>query len=199
VTIPASYLGSVVGNWLTISPSAIPEFPYVFGAPTNLGWVFGDNAYNLARPFLFGALLLSFIVLCFEIYRTEKVGGTRFLGYCLYAFLLSFAFFPRGIYKYYLATVTPFGAILVKSKKVAILFLGLNILFIVIPRILTPWFLVIIMVSPFIMTCIKKHTSGRTPSSTSTSLKAVDNGSNGTKRLNRNVYGNLQTVFWKKG
>lgn len=179
VMIPASYLSSLGFSFLGLG-STVPVFPYFFGAPTSLAWVFGDVAYHFAQPFLLGALLLSMAALCLVIYRTKLVTDKRSVIYVLYALLLSHALFPRGIYKYYLAAITAFGAIFVGSRKTAALFLGLNVLLLVLPRILTPWFVLVLLVFPLIKIYIAKRTSGPL------FQRVTDDDSDQAKVLNRN-------------
>jgi hypothetical protein len=132
-------------------------WPYFFGAATSLAWVFGTDAYYLAGPFLLAALLILFGILCWRIHKAKVISDMRFIAYAFYGLLIFYAFFPHGIYKYYLATVTPFGAMLIRSEKSAAVYFGMNVLFIIIPRILTPWFLLVLLIIPLIRTLMMWH------------------------------------------
>jgi predicted membrane-bound dolichyl-phosphate-mannose-protein mannosyltransferase len=165
VTIPADYLGSLGFSFFQVGSTASP-FPYSISASTNLAWIFGDDAYYPAQPFLLGALLLSLAVLCLVVYETKAIGDKEFITYVLFALLLAHALFPRGIYKYYLAAVTPFGALLVENWETATLFLELNVLLLVIPRILTPWFVLAMLASLLISTRSRQRVSVRPPQTT---------------------------------
>jgi len=147
--IPRQYLWSLgVPGFSNVWSSA--PFTYYLGSPTNLGVVFGENAYNCAKPFLLAALLLSFALLCWKIFKAKNVNSVGFVTYILYALLLFHAFFPRGIYKYYYAAMTPFDSMLIRSRKAAVVFIGLNVLMLLIPRILTPWLIVFLLVLPLV-------------------------------------------------
>lgn len=145
VTIPTYYLWSLGVPGFSVGWPSTP-FTYYFGSPTNLAIVFGENAYDPAKPFLWAALLLSFAVLCWRIIKTKKINDTDFVAYVLYALLLFHAFFPRGIYKYYYAAVTPFDSMFVKSRRAAVIFFGLNALMLAVPRLLTPWLIVLLLI-----------------------------------------------------
>jgi len=145
VTVPTYYLWSLgVPGFGPGWPTA--EFTYYFGSPTNLAIVFGEDAYNPAKPLLWALLLLSFAVLCWRTYKSRKSDEMDFISRVLYALLLFHVCFPRGIYKYYYASITPFFSMSVKSKITALGFIGLNAIVLVIPRYLTPWLLVVLLV-----------------------------------------------------
>ena len=145
VTVPTYYLWSLgIPGFGPGWPTA--EFTYYFGSPTNLAIVFGEDAYNPAKPLLWAVLLLSFAVLCWRTYKAGKSNEMEFITRVLYALLLFHVFFPRGIYKYYYASMTPFFSMSVKNKKTALGFLGLNAIVLAIPRYLTPWLLVVLLI-----------------------------------------------------
>jgi len=148
ITIPTYYLWhlGVPGfgsGWQGV------KFTYYFGSPTNLAIVLGEDAYDPAKPFLWAALLLSLVVLCWRTYKAEMTKGIELITHTLYALLFFHAFFPRGIYKYYYAAITPFNAMFVRSRRGALAFLGLNTLILIVPRILTPWLSVLLLVLLF--------------------------------------------------
>lgn len=145
VTIPRYYL------WLLGVPGigsgwSPVKFTYYFGSPTSLAIVFGEDAYDPAKPLLWVALILSFVFLSWRIYKTKIVDGIGFVASVLNALLLFHIFFPRGIYKYYYASITPFHAMFIRNRRAILLFLGLNLLLLIIPRYLTPWFVVLVLV-----------------------------------------------------
>lgn len=148
ITVPGHYL------WLLGVPGFGPgwstlEFKYYIGSPTSLAIALGENAYNPAKPLLWATLLLSFAVLCWRTYKPGTRDSMGFVTGVLYSLLLFHAFFPRGIYKYYYAAITPFYSIFVRNRKIALGFIGLNVLVLLIPRYLTPWFLLLLLVLLF--------------------------------------------------
>jgi 4-amino-4-deoxy-L-arabinose transferase-like glycosyltransferase len=143
VTIPRIYLSSLG------LPGIAPEWPmstYQFSSPTSLAIAFGASFYEPAKFLLGVALLISFEILCFRIYKGRSTSDISFLTSITYALLLFHALFPRGIYKYYCAAITPFSLISVRNRKTALAFLGLNLLLLVIPRVFTPWLLLILLI-----------------------------------------------------
>jgi len=148
ITIPTYYLWSL--GIPGFGPGWPPEkFTYYFGSPTSLAIVFGENAYEPAKPLLWAALLSSFAALCWRTHKAGSVNDIAFVTHILYALLLFHTFFPRGIYKYYYCAVTLFYSTFIRSRKTALGFLGLNALVLAIPRYLTPWLLVLLIVLPF--------------------------------------------------
>jgi 4-amino-4-deoxy-L-arabinose transferase-like glycosyltransferase len=100
VTIPRIYLSSLG------LPGIAPEWPmstYQFSSPTSLAIAFGASFYEPAKFLLGVALLISFEILCFRIYKGRSTSDISFLTSITYALLLFHALFPRGIYKYYCA------------------------------------------------------------------------------------------------
>lgn len=137
ITIPAYYLWSLGvpgfgSDWQGV------KFTYYFGSPTNLAIVLGEDAYNPSKPLLWTTLLLSLVLLCWRTYKA-RTNDIELITHILYALLFFHAFFPRGIYKYYYAAITPFNSMFIRSRRGALVFLGLNILILIIPRYLTPW------------------------------------------------------------
>jgi len=137
------------------------KFTYYFGSPTNLAIVLGEDAYDPAKPFLWLALLVSLAVLCWRIYRTEETDNRELISYVYYALLFFHAFFPRGIYKYYYAAVTPFSVMSARSRRGVLVFLGLNTLILVVPRFLTPWFSFFLLVMLWKENPLSRYISGQ--------------------------------------
>jgi hypothetical protein len=165
VTTPSQYFSSLGLGFLSTGSSVSS---YDMSMPTNLGWIFGGNGYSAAMPFLLGALLASLAMLCMIMYMDRVVDDRGFVIYILYALLIINSLFPRGIYKYYLATVTPVGAVLVGNKRTAALFLVLNMVLLILPRILSPWFVLVILV----LLLTKAYVNGRVSSRPSPKTKS---------------------------
>jgi len=166
ITTPTNYLWSLgVPGVPGFGPGWPSEkFTYYFGSPTSLAIVFGENAYEPAKPLLWAALLSSFAVLSWRTYKAGRLNDTAFVIHILYALLLFHAFFPRGIYKYYYGAITPFYSMFVRSRKTALGFLGLNALVLAIPRYLTPWLPVLLIVLPFMRSvpCLRRFVRSST-------------------------------------
>jgi hypothetical protein len=156
VWFPASYF-SWLGLGFVASGAKVTE--YSISYPTNLGWVFGIDGYSAFMPYLQAVLLFSLAALCLAMYWNRMVGDKRFVTCVLYALLLLNALFARGVYKYYLATIAPLGAVFVGSLRTAALFLGLNVLLLVLPRILTPWFVLVSLILLLVKDHFIKHLS----------------------------------------
>jgi fatty acid desaturase len=134
------------------------------------------SAYSGASLFLLGALLVSITALCLRIRTTKVVGDARFVAYVLYALLLFHVFLPRGIYKYYIAYITPFAAIFTKNMSRVIAFFGLNVLVLVVLRIFTPWILVALLAFPVIRAHTKQRASTHPTSERGKPRKFVSKG-----------------------
>ena len=67
------------------------------------------------------------------------------LVFCLTAFIIFFALFGRGVYKYYFASITPLGIPMFRYKFGAAIFEVFSIVLFLAPREVTPWMAVLLI------------------------------------------------------
>ncbi|MCL4519905.1 MAG: hypothetical protein M1587_12000, partial [Thaumarchaeota archaeon] len=74
----------------------------------------------------------------------QRVDTEYLLRYLLYGFLLLLVFYP--LYKYYLVGIIPILVLLVRNKKDAVAFLVFSLVFMLVPRYLSSWVLLITLI-----------------------------------------------------
>ena len=80
-----------------------------------------------------------------EVFHKTSLSGTNLLLYCFLSFLLFFAFFGRGVYKYYFAGLTPLALPLFSTKIGALIFDVFSMALLLFPREVTPWMAVLLI------------------------------------------------------
>jgi hypothetical protein len=162
-TEPQNYFWSLNFPILGLPPGASnspPTFSASLGDPvritTFLGFMssslagFVTTSYQYLDYFLLGAFVAFLLYLAFTALKRrgrdqKSFSANEILVYCFVAFLIFFALFGRGMYKYYFASVTPLGIPLFKSKFGAVIFEILSLVILLAPREVTPWMAVLIL------------------------------------------------------
>ncbi len=162
-TEPQNYFWSLNFPILGLPPGASntpPTFSTSLGDPvritTFLGFLssnlagFVSTSYQYLDYFLLGAFVAFLLYLVFTALSRRRrnqqpFSANEILVYCFVAFLIFFALFGRGMYKYYFASVTPLGIPLFKSKFGAVIFEVLSLVILLAPREVTPWMAVLIL------------------------------------------------------
>lgn len=162
-TEPQNYFWSLNLPILGLPPGASntpPTFSNSLSEPvritTFLGFMssnmasFVSTSYQYLDYFLAGAFLafLSYLIIV-SIMRHSREQQTfspnEILVYSLVTFLIFFALFGRGMYKYYFASITPLGIPLFKTKFGAVIFEVLSLVILLAPREVTPWMAVLLL------------------------------------------------------
>jgi len=89
-------------------------------------------------------LFIVYGVLLYKTHKKEKIEDAVLIKYLVYSLLILFTFNP--VYKYYVAGITPFLSLLVKKRREVTTFEVLNLALLAIPRILTPYLLLLLLV-----------------------------------------------------
>lgn len=152
LTVPQSYLWSIGVPGIPTPPQYAPpvlEWKFTLSDPVNivipLGFVGLEEYWPPATLGLWGALIIGYAILLWRTYRREPFGPAMQLGAVLAAFLLFHALFPRGIYKYWFASILPLLAFFLASRRGVYLYLVLNVVILFAPRYLTPWLALILL------------------------------------------------------
>jgi len=77
------------------------------------------------------------------LFLLSIIGDTVLIRYLLYSLLILFTFNP--VYKYYVAGITPFLALLVQRRRDVIAFEAFNLALLAIPRLLTSYLLLLLL------------------------------------------------------
>lgn len=75
----------------------------------------------------------------------RNISANEVLVFCLTAFLIFFALFGRGVYKYYFASITPLAIPLFRSRIGMVLFEVISLVLFLAPREVTPWMAVLLL------------------------------------------------------
>lgn len=161
IVSPSLYLATILhapqGFWSQVPPSYffISSPPYSFEAngPVTLFipiFMFllpkGDlQAYANPAGFFLSVIFIG--VYALFLYKTAKntdITERNSLRYVLYALLILFTFFTS--YKYYIAGAIPLFALIVRSKKDALGFIAFNLVLMFVPRYLSSWILLIVLI-----------------------------------------------------
>jgi hypothetical protein len=97
---------------------------------------------NYVLAVAYAALL---VVVFFKSRKSSFLTWNGVFIFCMSALLIFLAFFGRGVYKYYFATLTPLALPLFTTKKTAILFEIFSLGLILVPREATPWFALLLL------------------------------------------------------
>jgi len=138
--------------------SAFPIFVFTSqGMEGDRLFTYFRDFYAVAAPILRLALLSSFGLLLFKIFRSKDMSDRNAVKYLLLSLILFHSFYD-GIYKYYYAMVTPFLALFMSSRIRSVLFILFNFITLLIPRFLSPWllfpFLIYITLKPYLAQAI---------------------------------------------
>lgn len=71
--------------------------------------------------------------------------ANEILVFCLAGLLIFLAFFGRGVYKYYFASITPLGIPLFRNKYGSVTFAVISVVLLLAPREVTPWMAVLLL------------------------------------------------------
>ena len=136
-------------NWLTsrwalLSPGvygpatlALPVF--IFLAPTASYWLYTNSSLLSVVGYL--AIAVGFVLLLWRVWRRKTIEQADILRYVLYAMLFVFTFYP--LYKYYVVGMVPLLVLLVRSRRDAVGFLAFSLAFMLVPRYLASWALLV--------------------------------------------------------
>jgi hypothetical protein len=162
-TEPQNYFWSLNFPILGLPPGASnspPSFSSSLGDPvritTFIGFIssnlggFVSTSYQYLDYVLLGAFVaflayLVIVALTRHGRGQESFSSNEILVYCFVAFLIFFALFGRGMYKYYFASVTPLAIPLFKSKFGAVVFEVLSLVILLAPREVTPWMAILML------------------------------------------------------
>lgn len=144
-------LGGGQMDTATLSWYMLKWLKYGLTAPTNLAlplfvFLIPENfsgLYSMAYSTLTLILLVAYGALLYMIHRRGEIQDEALIKYVLYGLLFLFTFNP--VYKYYVAGITPFLALLSWNRKDLIIFEAFNIALLIIPRILTSYLLLILL------------------------------------------------------
>lgn len=145
----------ILGNPANVS-NAPPTFSNSLSDPVRITYFFGiipslnlQNFAALTYQYLDYVLIAAYVILLIHLYlnvkKGEPINWKDLFVYCLIALLLFLAFFGRGVYKYYFATLTPLAIPLYSNRKAAILFQVFCVAVILVPRAATPWMAVLLL------------------------------------------------------
>ena len=139
---------------ITVPP---PSYPIHGNGPINLAvpiFVFTSQGMEGERLFTYFwdfkwaasiglsfALFASFILLLWRFSRLEKLEDYDVVCHLLISLILFNSFYERGIFKYYLATVTPFLVLAIRNRLQLALFILFNFSTLIVPRYLSSWIL----------------------------------------------------------
>jgi hypothetical protein len=99
--------------------------------------------YDEANLVLETILFAAYAFLLYAAYRREQLGQAVLVRSLLCSLLVLFTFNP--VYKYYVVGITPFLSLLVQSRRDAIAFVIFNVVLLLIPRLLTPYLLLLLL------------------------------------------------------
>jgi hypothetical protein len=147
---PSGYSSGQISCNLSATTSC---FSYGLSDPTRittfLGLFPGTTLGNLAAvsyQYLDFAFAGSYVVLlCYIIATRRKFTKNDIIVLTLAAFLIFFALFGRGVYKYYFTTVSAFGVLFFRSIRGILLFEGFSLAILLLPREVLPWMAVLLL------------------------------------------------------
>lgn len=138
-------------NWLTsrwallaegvYSPATLALPFFLLLAPTAL---FGLYSSLPLDGVMYSVLLAGFALVLRAAFKVRRWDGENILRYALYSMLVVFTFYP--LYKYYIVGLVPFLVLLVRNKKEAVGFIAFTLAFMLIPRYLASWALLVSLV-----------------------------------------------------
>ena len=138
-------------NWITSmwqlvasginSPVTLALPVFIFLIPSAYSWIYNSS---YVTDVLWLGLLGGYAYLMYVMRKKPSIDRSDSLNYVLYALLLLFAFYP--LYKYYAIGLIPIFVLLVRSKKGAVGFVGFNLVFLLMPRYLASWVLLVAFV-----------------------------------------------------
>jgi len=102
------------------------------------------GAYSIANTILLALLFTAYSALLYKAHRKERIQDTVLIKYLLHSLLILFTF--NHVYKYYAAGITPFLSLLVQRRREAIVFEVFNLALLAIPRALTSYLLLLLLV-----------------------------------------------------
>gem|GEM_PF-1487339 len=130
-------------------------FSYNLSDPTKLttflGIIQGVNLKGIAVAsysylnYIFAFAFVSLLAYAAFRSKREEFSQSDVLVLCLAAFSIFFAFFGRGVYKYYFTTITALSVPFLKSRKNALIFEAFCLTLLFIPREATPWMAVLLL------------------------------------------------------
>ncbi len=132
-----------------------PTFSTSLSDPIRLTYFFGTISVNLQsfvamtysylNYVLIAAYAILILHLFFHVKRGDQIKWNDLFVYAMIAFLLFLAFFGRGVYKYYFATLTPLALPLYSNRRGAIIFQVFSAALILVPRAASPWMAVLVL------------------------------------------------------
>ena len=102
-----------------------------------------SDMYFAANLMLKGILVAAYGTLLFKAYRKEQIQDKVLIQLVLYSLLILFTFNP--VYKYYVAGITPFLALLSWKRRDFITFKVFNLALLALPRLLTSYLLLFLL------------------------------------------------------
>lgn len=99
--------------------------------------------YIMADPTQKFLLLMAYGILLYKTHMREQPQDRVLIEHVLYSLLILFTFNP--VYKYYVAGITPFLALLGQGRRDLIAFGVFNVVLLAIPRLLTSYLLLLLL------------------------------------------------------
>lgn len=157
VTEPQNYFYSLQLPIFGYPPGTSAGYPSTFSydlsQPTRITTFLGLlNFTNLQSVAVTSYQLLDYAfafayvaLLIYILYAKLEPSGTNTLILVMTGFLVFFGLYGRGIYKYYFATLTPLALPFLGEKKQMLIFEGLSLAILFVPRVATPWMAVLLL------------------------------------------------------
>lgn len=118
---------------------ALPFF--IFLVPSVYSWVYSSSALSILGYLI---ILVCFVLLLRGLWKQASIDQTDALKYVLYAMLVASTFYP--LYKYYVVGIVPLLILLVRSRRDALGFMGFSLAFMLVPRYLASWAVLVALV-----------------------------------------------------
>ena len=113
---------------------------FIFVVPSGLAWVYGSYYTDL----LWFVLIVGYLLVLRRVWKASQITEKGALGYILYALLFLFTIYPS--YKYYIVGIVPLLVLLVRSRKDVLGFAVFSFSLIFVPRYLSSWVLLAVLV-----------------------------------------------------